>query len=140
MKAVFVDSSYWIAIINPKDQWHEAAKRARDSLGNSHLVTTEEILMEVLTGFSEYGEIIRKRTVAAVRAITKDPNTRVIPQTRDSFVRGLNLYERRIDKKYSMQDCISFIRMKDEGITSALTSDDDFEKEGFIALMRTNRT
>ena len=49
MKAVFVDSSYWIAIINPKDQWYDAAKRAKKKVGSVRLATTEEVLMEVLT-------------------------------------------------------------------------------------------
>jgi len=137
MKAVFVDASYWIAIINPRDQWHSAAMKARDALGNVRLVTTEQVLIEVLTGFSKSGEELRKRTAAAVRAIGGDPNVKVIPQTRDSFARGLKRYENRSDKKFSMQDCISFIAMEDEGITDVLTSDHDFEQEGFVALMPT---
>lgn len=140
MKVVFVDASYWIATINPKDQWHNAAVKAREALGNVSLVTTEEVLMEVLTGFSKSGEELRKRTAAAVRAIGGNPNVKVIPQTRDSFARGLKRYENRSDKKFSMQDCISFIAMEDEGITDVLTSDHDFEQEGFVALMPTKST
>ena len=140
MKAVFVDSSYWIAIINPKDQWHDAAKRAKKKVGSVRLATTEEVLMEVLTGLSKYGEAIRKNIAAAVRAIIENPNVKVIPQTRDSFARGLNRYENRLDKEYSMQDCISFNTMEDEGITTALTSDHHFEQEGFVVLMPTKIT
>lgn len=137
MRAVFVDASYWIAIINPRDQWHNAAVKAKEALGNVSLVTTEEVLMEVLTGFSKSGAELRKRTAAAVRAIGGNPNVKVIPQTRDSFARGLKRYENRSDKNFSMQDCISFIAMEDEGITDVLTSDHDFEQEGFVALMPT---
>ena len=138
MKTVFVDASYWIAIINPRDQWHDAAKMARRKLGNVRLVTTEEVLIELLNGFSRSGEDFRKRTAAAVRAISRDPNVKVIPQTRDSFARGLDRYENRLDKEYSVQDCISFVSMEDDDITDALTSDHHFEQEGFVVLMPTN--
>lgn len=137
MKTVFVDTSYWIATINPRDQWHGAAKTAKKSLGNVRLVTTEEVLMELLNGFSKTGVEFRKRTAAAVRAISGNPNVKVIPQTRDSFARGIDRYENRLDKEYSMQDCISFVAMEDEDITDVLTSDHHFEQEGFVVLMPT---
>ena len=94
--------------------------------------------MELLNGFSRSGEDFRKRTAAAVRAISRDPNVKVIPQTRDSFARGLDRYENRLDKEYSVQDCISFVSMEDDDITDALTSDHHFEQEGFVVLMPTN--
>ena len=75
-----------------------------------------------------------------VLCIIENPNVKVIPQTRDSFARGLNRYENRLDKEYSMQDCISFNTMEDEGITTALTSDHHFEQEGFVVLMPTKIT
>lgn len=139
MKTVFVDASYWIAIINPRDQWHDAAKNARKNLGNVRFVTTEEVLMELLNGFSKCGAEFRKRTAAAVRAISGDPNVMVIPQTRDLFFKGLDRYENRLDKEYSMQDCISFVAMEDEDITGVLTSDHHFEQEGFVVLMPTEK-
>ena len=137
MKRVFVDASYWIAVINPRDQWHNAAMKARENLGDVMLVTTEEVLIELLNAFSDSGEEFRKRSAAAVRAISRDPNVKVIPQTRNSFEKGLSLYENRLDKKYSMQDCVSFVAMDEESITDVLTSDHHFEQEGFVILMPT---
>jgi uncharacterized protein len=61
---------------------------------------------------------------------------RVIPQSRESFVSGLELYETRPDKGYSLVDCISMQTMRKEGITDALTNDRHFEQEGFRALFR----
>jgi hypothetical protein len=49
---------------------------------------------------------------------------------------GLGLYGRRLDKEWSLADCIAFVVMKDEGITDALTTDRHFEQAGFKVLLK----
>jgi predicted nucleic acid-binding protein len=58
----------------------------------------------------------------------------VIPQSRSSFLAGLDLYSQRPDKGYSLIDCISMQTMRREGLIEALTNDRHFEQEGFRAL------
>ena len=89
---------YWIALANPRDQNHEVAKAMGPKLGPYHLITTDEVLVEVLAFFSEYGADMRKTAVRLVRAVLANPNVTVMPQTRDSFLRGIGLYELRLDK------------------------------------------
>jgi predicted nucleic acid-binding protein len=67
---------------------------------------------------------------------TADTAHLVIPQSRDSFLAGLELYRARTDKGYSLTDCISMQTMRREGLTDALTNDRHFEQEGFHALFR----
>ena len=59
---------------------------------------------------------------------------RVVPQSHESFLDGLALYEARPDKGYSLTDCISMQTMRREGLTDALTNDRHFEQEGFRAV------
>jgi len=47
----------------------------------------------------------------------------------------LELYARRLDKEYSLTDCISMNVMRDEGITDILTNDHHFTQEGFTILI-----
>jgi predicted nucleic acid-binding protein len=61
---------------------------------------------------------------------------RVIPQSRESFLAGLQLYRACPDKGYSLVDCISMQTMRKEGLTEVLTNDWHFEQEGFRALFR----
>ena len=136
MKRVFVDTAYWIAVTNPNDQWHDAAQQARKDLGDVRLVTTDEVLTEFLTGLSEFGPRIRSKAAEAARRIMRNPNVDVIPQSKDSFIKGLKLYEQRDDKEYSLQDCISMSVMRSKSIQEILTADHHFEQEGFIILMR----
>ncbi len=49
--------------------------------------------------------------------------------------RGRELYRGRPDKEWSLTDCISFVVMRDEHLTEALTADRHFEQAGFKPLL-----
>ena len=53
----------------------------------------------------------------------------------DLFFEGLALYGSRLDKGYSLTDCISMNAMRERGITDVLTHDDHFTQEGFNILL-----
>jgi len=95
----------------------------------------DEILTEFMTFFSA-DPWQRSRAAATVRSLLADPEIRVIPQSHESFLAGLSLYEARPDKGYSLVDCISMQTMRKEGLTEVLTNDRHFEQEGFRALFR----
>ena len=100
-----------------------------------HLVTTDEVLTEVLAAFCEAGPLLRQRAATLVRNLHKKLTVTVYPPSRDTFLTGLSLYEARPDKGYSLTDCISMNVMQREGITKVLTHDDHFTQEGFIRLL-----
>lgn len=135
MKTVFVDTAYWVAIARPDDQWHQEAEQARKRLGTVRMVTTDGVLTEVLASLSA-SPFLREKAVELVRAIISDPNIEVVPQTRDLFNKGLDRYEERSDKKFSLQDCMSMVLMEERLITDALTSDHHFEQGCFTILMK----
>jgi predicted nucleic acid-binding protein len=99
-------------------------------------VTTDEVLAEYLTFFSRAPEYHRRKAGITVKAALQDSTVRVIPQSRKSFLLGLDLYLARADKGYSMIDCISMRTMLQEGLTDVLTNDRHFEQEGFRAVFR----
>jgi predicted nucleic acid-binding protein len=136
MMTVFADTLYWIAVARPGDQWHDAAIRAKKSLGNVRLLTTDEVLTEFLAALSGGGEHIRRQAAKMVREILANPNVTMLPQTRDAFLRGLAFYEQRPDKQYSLTDCISMIAIRANSLTKVLTIDRHFLEEGFDVLMR----
>jgi uncharacterized protein len=76
------------------------------------------------------------QVAASVQGILSNPLIHVIPQSRASFLSGLDLYAARPDKGYSLTDCISMQTMRREGLTEVLTNDRHFEQEGFRALFR----
>ncbi len=139
MKSVFVDTAYWLAVTKPRDQSADSAKKARAELGQVLLVTSDEVLTEFLTAMSRAGAELRQSTVKMVRTISANPNIRVAPQSRDSFLRALDRYEKREDKSYSLTDCGSMNTMDAEDIKDILTNDHHFEQEGYNVLMKKRR-
>jgi predicted nucleic acid-binding protein len=136
MRTVFADTLYWYAIANPRDQWHDAARNARASLGTVRLLTTEEVLVEFLSALSGSSAFLRHVGVEMIRAILSDSTAKIIPQSHFSFLRGVEFYAQRPDKAYSLVDCISMSVMLEEGITDILTNDHHFTQEGFQVLIQ----
>ncbi|HLN33191.1 MAG TPA: hypothetical protein VK395_36005 [Gemmataceae bacterium] len=135
MTRVFADAVYWVALAHRKDQWHEKALQVSQRLGPVTIVTTDEVLNEFLAFFSDYGSELRLVTARTVRELFMDMMVQVIPQSRQTFLAGLALYEARPDKSYSLTDCISMSTMRGQEITEVLTHDMHFTQEGFTILL-----
>lgn len=99
-----------------------------------NLVTTEWVLAEVADALAASAS--RRLAASFIRDLSQDPKVKIIPATTDLFQRGLQLYEERPDKQWSLTDCISFVAMQDKSLTDALTGDEHFAQAGFKALLR----
>jgi uncharacterized protein len=136
MTVLFADTFYWIALADSADSAHQQAVNFTAEHATSRIVTTDEVLTEYLNFFSAAPEPFRRRAAEGVEGLLKSSVVRVIPQSRESFRAGLQLYAARPDKGYSLVDCISMQTMRKEELTEALTNDRHFEQEGFRALFR----
>jgi len=135
VRRFFADAFYWIALFNRRDQFHDRVLEVSRSFRPGSVVTTDEVLSEVLTYFALD---VQLRITAGydAKGLLVDPAIRVISQSRKSFEEGLRLYCARPDKGYSLTDCISMMTMRREGLTDVLTNDRHFEQEGFRAVFR----
>jgi uncharacterized protein len=136
VRLVFADTLYWGAALHPHDQYRAQVIRAREALGEVRLVTTDEVLTELLDGLAQHGPQLREVAARAVRKIMDDRRVTVHPQSRESFLAGLRLYEQRYDKGYSLVDCISMTTMRRQRISEVLTNDHHFIQEGFKVALR----
>jgi predicted nucleic acid-binding protein len=109
---VFADTFYWIALANPADASHRAARAFELANPEAALVTTDEVLSEFLNYFSDAGERKRRIVVGMFEEANKHAGIEVLPQTRQSLLRGLDLDKTRSDKSYSLTDCISMVAMR----------------------------
>ena len=134
MKWVFADTLYWIATINPRDQWHSQVLTL-DATLEAEFITTESVLIEVLNYFSGFGPEIRLQVALIVDDLLQREDVEVIPQTRESFIAALELYRARQDKGYSLTDCLSMQTMRERKMTEILTHDHHFAQEGFTLLL-----
>jgi predicted nucleic acid-binding protein len=132
MKAAFADTFYFLALLNERDAAHQRAVFASRTPGLI-LVTTEFVLLELADAMCKPGQ--RQEALALWDVVRTDPAFRVIPGTTELIERGRDLYRGRSDKEWLLTDCISFVVMRDEHLTDALTGDHHFEQAGFRPLL-----
>lgn len=118
-----------------EDQWHHESIETRELLGEIKIVTTETVLIETLNYFSEYGSQVRKSIADAARMIIEDEEVEYVAHSPEIFLEALDFYEKRLDKGYSLTDCISMLTMKNLGLREILTHDAHFEQEGLTILL-----
>ncbi len=133
MKPVFADTFFFVAALNSADHAHARAI-AWSSSNHAPLVTTSWILTEVANTLSKQQH--RSGVVRLLRELKHLPRVRIVPASEQLFERGVEFYSQRLDKEWSLTDCISFVVMTDEKITDALTGDHHFEQAGFTALLK----
>ena len=132
MKPVFADTSFYIAFINERDAYHQRAVEASQRY-RCKQVTTDYILIEIGNWLAKSERSTFGQLLSDLRS---DPNTLIVPATRDLLDQACRLYGERLDKEWSLTDCASFTVMQGQGLTEALTADHHFVQAGFRALLR----
>lgn len=132
MSAVFADTSFYVALVNSSDQLHSVARELA-ARSYSQIVTTDYVVVE-LGNFLRYPSQ-RTLFLELERELRVDEMFTIVAGADALQRRGIDLYANRPDKHWSLTDCISFVVMKDYGITEALTADRHFEQAGFIPLL-----
>ena len=102
-------------------------------------MTSRDVLNEVLAHFSRSTPESKQGASSLARALLADPNFRVVVFDDDECLCALDLYENRLDKRYSMVDCLGMTLMRAEDISEVMATDRDFQQEGFANLMVRNR-
>ncbi|HEY4759968.1 MAG TPA: PIN domain-containing protein [Thermoguttaceae bacterium] len=133
MKAVFADTSYYLALINSLDQYHSAVCQWTSVFAGTS-VTTAWVIAELANAMSQTGN--RPFFLSLLRDLQTDARVTIVPPTKELFDRGLDLYSRRPDKDWSLTDCISFLVMEEHGLRDAATLDRHFAQAGFDVLIQ----
>lgn len=132
MKPVFADTVYYLALVNPRDQYASAAARITAAI-SGEFVTTVWVLAEVANMLARGPN--RGLFCELYQDLASDRRVTIVPAAQDLFEQGLDLYAQRADKEWSLTDCISFVVMREYGLTEALTADRHFEQAGFRVLL-----
>ena len=136
MGEVFADTGYWIAIVNPRDGLHQRARNVARQLGSHRIVTSEMVLAEFLNHMSQLGQHDRRLSIETVRRLRANSALEIVPQTSTQFWAATGRYGERLDQRWSLADCASFLIMEARGIREALAHDVNFVQAGFTALLR----
>jgi predicted nucleic acid-binding protein len=130
---VFADTFYFLALLDSREPTHvKAAEISRTP--RLRFLTTEWVLAEFGDAYCHPKD--RADFVAMYRSLLEHPQFKIVPADTQLFQRGVEFYSRRADKNWSLTDCLSFVVMRDERVTIALTGDKHFEQAGFKALLK----
>lgn len=132
MTPVFADTSFYVAILNPADSLHEKARAVAGRL-HDKIVTTEFVLIEVANFFCKIA--FRPLYLELLKNLREAIGVEIVPASQKLFELGVQLFEARPDKGWSLTDCTSFCVMAEYGMCDALTADHHFEQAGFRILL-----
>jgi uncharacterized protein len=125
---LFVDTSFVIALINERDQYHDQAEALSYKFENSQLMTTGAVLLEIGNALAKD---FRGDAVRVIRVLRHSKRVEVAEVDETLSEKGLAVYEKYSDKTWGLVDCISFVVMWEAGVTEVLTFDEDFGQAGF---------
>ena len=134
MKQVFADTFFFFALLNNRDEAHSRALEfSRGFYGE--IVTTSWVIMELADGMA--GTVFLRRSFLQFwNSIRSSSSFKLIPFSQRLFEEGLQLFEQRQDKEWTLTDCISFAVMSELRLQDALTGDKHFEQAGFSCLLK----
>ena len=102
---------------------------------NRLVVTTNYILSELIVLLSSRG---RQRLVVLnfIETIRSDDWVEILHIDKTLDQKAWQFLAKRLDKKWSLVDAVSFIVMQERALTEALTADHHFEQAGFVRLLK----
>jgi len=130
---MLLDTSGLLCLLHKDEPQHANAKRIYLA-ATRRCLTHNYVLAEFIALANARGVPRRHALTFCASAIT-NPKTEVAWVDENIHRRALELLQTRTDKTYSLCDAASFILMRERGMQEALTTDHDFEQEGFTRLL-----
>ena len=132
---LFVDTSFFVALLNSRDVYHQTALSLQVQLDKQKVrkVTSEYVLIELGDGLSR----LQYRPLASrlIHLLQRDPTFTIVPTTTNIFQKAIRLFDDRPDKEWGLTDCTSMTIMDEWGLNSVLTADHHFYQAGYQILL-----
>jgi len=127
-----IDTSFVVALVNKKDEDHHKATELSFDFNRKQTIVTDAVLLEIGNSLSRR---FKRESVEAIEGFFESEEVEIIRLDESLFNKAFELYKTHTDKTWGLVDCISFVVMKENNITDALTSDKHFVQAGFRALL-----
>ena len=129
---IFIDTSFWVALRNRRDNSHDLAQTLLASHSAEPLVTSNHVRGETWT-------FLRRRAghrsaVDFLDSVDRSPRLRLLFVSEEIETAALRWLRRHDEREYSFVDATSFALMRSLRIRDALAFDGDFTAAGFREL------
>jgi hypothetical protein len=128
----FIDTSFVIALTNKSDQYHAQALTLAAAFDKKPLITTDAVLTEIGNALARN---FKEASVQIIEYFLNSDEVEIVPLNPELFRRAFELYRSHADKTWGLVDCVSFVVMRDFGLSRSLTADRHFEQAGFTPLI-----
>lgn len=131
-ETVYLDTSGWLAALSPREQRHEAARQAYETLVQdaARLVTTNLVVAEMHILLARRHD--SGTALSFLESLYRDPAHEVRFVTRELEAAAVGQWIRPFaDRTLSLADAVGFEVMRTEGIARALAYDRHFGDAGF---------
>lgn len=98
---IFVDTSFIIALVNERDQYHHQALSIADRYDSQFLVVTDAILLEASNALSRS---YKNEAIQIIEDLMASENVEIVHLNSELFVRAFDLYKTRPDKAWGLVD------------------------------------
>jgi len=134
VKKLFVDTGAWLAVIDPKDQYHRPASASyRQALqGHRHLVTTNLVVAETYVNLRR--SLSHAAAVGFLDTIEQSSRIECVWSSPDLEDRARQILRQYADQDFSYVDAVSFALMQEMEITEAFAFDRHFATAGFVCV------
>lgn len=129
---MLLDTSGLYICLDAADAQHPEASSL---LVTAPVRVTHNYVLTELVALCQARKMNRRNVILFVELLAADPLIRMVWVGRSEHEAALRLLRERPDKAYSLCDAVSFLVMRQYGLTDALTTDHHFEQEGFRRLL-----
>lgn len=130
MKAVFLDTSFIIALEDADDQHHKDAIAFWKTFKRNpqKIITTTYVFDETVTFLKR--RISHDKAAEVGKLLLSSHTVEMIHISEAHFNKGWGMFLKYRDKGFSFTDCLSFLIVEERGIKEALTFDEHFKQRG----------
>lgn len=129
----FADTSFLYPYVDVTNEEHDLAAATFDEFSPSTLLVTDGVLGELMALMSRQSR--RAGCLAFLdRAFGDDTDIRVVKETRESFLRGIQRYRVQTTGSPSLVDCMIMNAMDETGVEDLLAFDRDFHHAGLYRV------
>jgi predicted nucleic acid-binding protein len=129
---IFVDTSFWVALTNRRDDHHQASRALLVTHENERLLTSNDVRGETWTFLRRRAG--HKSAVGFLDALAASPRVELVRISVSAEADASAWLRSRADREFSWVDATSFALMRALKITDAFAFDGDFAAAGFSEL------